>query len=55
MGEDYCDDISGEKLEGESASDARRKKIEHFREVGVYTKVPLHECWDRIGKSPFPV
>ena len=41
---EYYDDTSGVKLEGARAAEARRKEIDYFRRMGVYTEVPLTEC-----------
>ena len=35
--------------------EARREEIEYFREIGVYEKVDLEECWKITGKAPIAV
>ena len=46
-GLEFRDDISGAPLDKEEAIKARRKEIEFFKRLGVYTKVPK-ERWMRV-------
>ena len=51
-GTQYYDDIPGEPLEEARINMAREEELEEFRKHGVYTKVPLQECWEATGKPP---
>ena len=46
------DDISGAPLDGEHVRRARAEELQHFKDHGVYKKVPLEECRRVTGKSP---
>ena len=48
----FWDDLSGEELEAEGVRRARAEEMEEFRKHGVYTKVPLEECWKETGREP---
>ena len=50
---EYYDDTSGVKLEGARIAEARRKEIDYFRRMGVYTKVLLQSSGTRSGKDRF--
>ena len=39
------DDVSGQRLEPALMVKARRDEIEYFRQMGVYEKVDISECW----------
>ena len=34
---------------------ARKSEIEYFRDMGVYEKVDVKECWNIIGKATIGV
>ena len=39
------DDVSGAWLRPEIVAQARKEEIKYFREMGVYEKVNIDECW----------
>ena len=49
------DDVSGQELNPALMVAARKEEIKYFREMGVYEKVNLKECWDSTGKAPIAV
>ena len=49
------DDVSGKELHPHLMRQARIDEIKYFKEHNVYTKVPLQECWQAIGKAPIGV
>ena len=49
------DDVSGAWLRPEIVAQARKDEIKYFREMGVYEKVNIDECWTRTGKAPIAV
>ena len=49
------DDVSGEPLDPEEVRKARKEEIRYFKEMNVYKKVPLAECWAKTGKAPIGV
>ena len=49
------DDLSGAKLKLELVAQARREEIRYVREVGIYEKVHINECWAQTGKAPIAV
>jgi hypothetical protein len=52
---EFWDDLSGEALDTREVRKARKEELEEFRKQGVYTKVPIKECWDVTGKKPIGV
>ena len=34
---------------------ARQEEIQYFRDMGVYEKVDVQECWKSTGKAPIAV
>ena len=55
--EDECavDEQSGGVLDPGLVKVARRSEIDYFRNMGVYEKVPIKECWDVTGADPISV
>ena len=49
------DDVSGQQLEPSLMIKARADEIAYFREMGVYEKVNVSECWAETGKAPIAV
>ena len=49
------DDVSGQELVPELMIKARQDEIAYFRDMGVYEKVDVHECWKQTGKAPIAV
>ena len=49
------DDVSGMELRPELMVQARRDEMQYFKEMGVYDKVDLEECWRETGKAPIGV
>ena len=49
------DDLSGQQLEPSLMIKARADEIAYFRELGVYEKVNVSECWAETGKAPIAV
>ena len=48
----YVDDISGAPLDSKLVHEARADEIKGAEKCGVWTKVPLSECYARTGKQP---
>jgi hypothetical protein len=46
------DDVSGAQLDTGKVKAARAEEVDVIREFGVYTKVPLTQCWEETGKAP---
>ena len=49
------DDVSGQVLDPKLMVAARRDELAYFREMGVYDKVDVAECWKETGKPPIGV
>ena len=49
------DDVSGQQLDPSLMRQARCEEIKYFKEMGVYTKVDIGECWAATGKAPIAV
>ena len=49
------DDVSGQELDPKLMMAARKEEIQYFRQMGVYEKVSIQECWKETGKAPIPV
>ena len=49
------DDVSGQPLDPALTIKARKLEIEYFRDMGVYEKVDVEECWNVTGKVPIGV
>ena len=49
------DDVTGVELDPKLMQKARCEEIEYFKEMQVYTKVDVEECWESTGKAPIPV
>ena len=49
------DDVSGEPLEPKLVKVARREEIQYFKDMNVYRKVPIEECWKETGANPIGV
>ena len=49
------DDLSGEELDPKLMVEARKDEIKYFREMGVYDKVAISECYEKTGKAPIAV
>ena len=46
------DDQSGGELDPQLVRQARRSEIEYFKDMNVYCKVPIEECWEVTGANP---
>ena len=49
------DDQSGASLKPALMVQARREEIQYFKDMKVYEKVMLEECWEQTGKGPIDV
>lgn len=49
------DDQSGGRLKPEYVTQARKGEIKYFKDMGVYEKVDIGECWEVTGKAPIAV
>ena len=47
--------MSGEPLDPAEVRKARKEEIRYFKEMNVYKKVPLAECWAKTGRAPIGV
>ena len=54
-GMDAFDDVSAQLLDPALMIKARKSEIEYFRDMGVYEKVEVKECWNITGKAPIGV
>ena len=48
----YYDGMSGDKLDTEGVNKARAEDITEVYKHNLYTKVPIKECWVKIGQGP---
>lgn len=46
------DDVSGAPLGPDQVCRARMEEVEFIRNMGLYTKVLIDECWRNTGKGP---
>ena len=46
------DDQTGAPLKQALTKQARCEEIVYFKDMNVYTKVPVKECWANTGKAP---
>jgi hypothetical protein len=46
------DDVTGLKLDVQKLRDARSEEIRYIETKGIWEKVPLQKCWDKLGKGP---
>ena len=49
------DEVSGAWLRPEIVAQARKEEIKYFREMGVYEKVNIDECWTQTCTAPIAV
>ncbi len=49
------DDQSGAPLDPEKVRQARKDEIVYFKDMNVYKKVSIEECWAETGKAPIAV
>ena len=42
------DDLSGAPLKPELTRRVRKDEIQYFKDMNVYEKVPIEECWQEI-------
>ena len=49
------DDVTGQRLDPVLMRQARRDEIAYFKQMGVYEKVNIEECWRETGKAPIAV
>ena len=49
------DDVSGAELDPKVVRRASGEEIWYVRKLNVYTKVPIQECYMKIGKTPITV
>ena len=47
--------MSGQQLDPARMIKARKEEIEYFRQMGVYEKVDIAECYRETGKAPIGV
>ena len=48
------DSTSGVLLPAKMATAARTEELGYCNRIGIGTKVPTSECYDRTGKAPIP-
>ena len=51
----YYDDLTGEPLDHDEVESVRALEIEFVRQMGVYSKVPISQCYERTGAKPIGV
>ena len=49
------DDVSGAELDPKVVRKAREEEIEYVRKMKLYTKVPIQECYAKIGRAPITI
>ena len=49
------DDVSGATLHPKEVRRAREEEIKYVRDMDLYEKVPINECYMKTGKSPISV
>ena len=49
---EYWDDASGNALYPEGIRKARAEEMGYVRDLQVYSKVPISECWAKTGRAP---
>ena len=53
--QEAMDDVTGYSLDPAKVREARREEIRYYKQMGVYTKVPIKECYDKTGQGPIGV
>ena len=51
----FWDDVTGEPLDQGLVVQARAEEMKEFQKHGVYTKVPIAQCFTDTGKPPIAV
>ena len=46
----FYDNLTGEASDFEGVIKARADEMEELRKHGVYRKLPIKECYDKLGK-----
>jgi hypothetical protein len=46
------DDVTGLNSNVKKLRAARREEIDYIEEKGIWEKVPLQKCWDKLGRGP---
>ena len=49
------DDVSGAELDPEAAKQARKEEIQYVRQMNLYTKVPISQCYEMTKRAPISV
>ena len=49
------DDVPGAPLDPAEVRKARKEETKYFKEMNVYEKLPMKECWEKTGKAPIGV
>ena len=49
------DDLTGQELDPGLMKKARKEEIQYFKDMNVYEKVDIEECWRETGKAPIAV
>ena len=49
------DDVTGQELDPAMMRKARKEEIQYFKDMNVYEKVDINECWCETGKAPIAV
>lgn len=50
--ESAFDDVSGVELDPKKVYKARMEEVKFIRDMKLFDKVPIEECWANIGKAP---
>jgi hypothetical protein len=53
--QEFYDDVIGKKLKTELVLKARAEQMGEVVKFGVYSKVPIQNCWNDTGKDPIGV
>lgn len=49
------DDVPGAELDLKQVKKAQAEEVEYIHKMHFYDKVPIEECYKKIGKSPIAV
>ena len=50
--ETFVDDVHGTPLRSDLVREARAEELRWIRKAGIYSRVPLRQCYERTGKAP---
>ena len=54
-GAKFQDNIPGALLDNKLVHEARNEELSEIRKRGIYSEVPISQCWATTGKKPIKV